>query len=306
MRDAPKTGSYTPNPVGPVFLTTHSSTRSRLNAGGTYFRSVEYGQAANLIQVAAIEDTSVSEAICVVLHTVLAAESVIGTGITPELTLFKLAIDWFAQVKIAFDVATSSWRATLQGIRWQVAPGPAPYPDQDLGPVKDGLFSAAGVTFKITGLASWPTSATVVLRPRTHRFTLVPLAYTDPATSVVSTGYDIEALRGALNGDATCYVTMPTRGTAGDPLHVPPIGATTGSDAQDGGMDAPVLTPFDFTNLTGGDGLPAAPVGLNTGPYRVLVHLNYSELADGSMGLLNEVFEWAGDSAVVGTWVRYA
>ena len=271
--NTPKTGSFKPTPVGPVILKTRSAVRARLRAGGTYFRSKERGELQNLIKIAAFEDTSIPEAALIVQHTQLKpSEQLFPSGVSPELELLKADLAFNEKIVIAYDTVTSQWRAAKQGIRWQVAPGPEPFPAVDLGQVRDGAFSAGGVTFRLSGLASWPTGATVELRPRTHRYTLVALSVTDPATSVATTGYDIEALRGALGGDD--WVSMPARGTKGDATAVPPTLPTTGSDAQDKDADEPVLTPFAFKNLSGGDGLPSAPVGLNTGPDRVLIHLN--------------------------------
>ena len=298
----PNLSLYKPNPVGAVRLTTRSSTRARLTLGGTYFRSKEWGELANQLKIGVFVDGP--EGIAVVLNPMLKpAEMISVAGMAPiDLVLYKLAIDWFEEVRLKWS--GTEWRAEKQGIRWQIAPGPA-LPIVDLGPVADGLFSSGGVSFKITGLAGWPTGAVVYLRPRTHRYTLVPLSVTDPNTMLVTTGWDIGALRATLNADGLCWITMPARGSAGDP-GPPPTPPTSGSDVQDEGVDATFLTAFDMTNMQGGNGLPASPVGLNTGPDRVMVHLNYNEQEDGSMSEFNQVFEWVGDTATIGAWGRYS
>lgn len=294
----PSLSEYKPAAVGPVKLATRSATRSRLTTGGTYFRSKARGEQENLIRIGAFEDGA--EGVLVVHNTnIKPAEQISATGVSPELQIFKLDLAWNEELRFAWNGST--WRAAKHGIRWQIAPGGPPFGPTDLGLVKDGLLNFGFAILKLTGVGSWPTGATVVLRPRTYRFTLVPLSVTDPTTSVVSTGWDIDALRGALNG-STAWVTMPGRGTAGGDSGPP----TPGTDVQDTGVDAPVLTVFPMKNLTGGDGLPSTPAGINTGPARVLVHLNYSELENGSMGEFNQVFEWVGESATIGAWERYA
>lgn len=301
----PNLSKYKPNPIGAVKLSTRSSTRSRLTAGGTYFRSKERGELQNLLRVGAFEDGP--EGILVVHNTQLKPdEQIFPTGVSPDIELFKLDLEWNEELRIAWDPVNEVWRAAKHGISWQIAPGGPPFGPDDLGPIKDGLLNFGFAILKLTGLASWPTGATLVLRPRTYRFTLVALSVTDPVTSVVSTGWDIEALRATLNGLAPVWISMPGRGTAGDASAIPPTLPIAGTDVQDTGTDAPVLAVFTMRNLSGGDGLPSTPVGLNTGPDRVLVHLNYSEKDDGSMGELNQVFEWVGESATIGAWERYS
>lgn len=298
----PKQGSYIPNPVGPVKLITRSATRARLYAAGTFFRSYERGQQANLIKIGVIEDTNGTltindEAICVVHHTQLKPDEQIFPSGSANIQLLKLSIDWNQEIRIWFNGV--EWRCERTGIRWQIAPGPVPTP-VDLGTVKDGLFSVSNVSFRVTNLASWPTGAEVYLRPRTRRYTLVTHVVTDPDTMTSTTGWDPNALRATLNSDPTGFVRMPVRGVGTTP-------PTTGAeDRQDEGVDGPFIVPTPMTSMSGGDGLPAAPVGWNTGPDRVLIHLNYAERDDGSMGELNQIFEWVGDTAALGSWQRYS
>jgi len=309
----PNLSKYRPHPVGPVKLQTRSSTKARLYAGGTYFRSKERGEVQNLIRVGILEDgvSPNKEGVCFVHNTTLKPdEQITASGVTPLIELYKLSLTENEQVTIAHT--TTGWRATKTGIRWQIAPGPAPFPPVDLGPVQDGLFAVADVAFKLTGLSSWPTTAVVVLSPRTRRYTLVVHSVTDPNSTQSTTqlsGWDPDALRQAVNADMTCWIRLPVRGTpatAPEPGGGGSTSAIHGEDMQDEGVDANFLTAFAMTNLSGGNGLPVAPVGLNTGPDRVMVHLNYSEKDDGSMGELNQVFEWVGDTATIGSWQRYA
>jgi hypothetical protein len=280
-----------------VKLTSRSATRSRLYVAGTFFRSIERGEQANLIKIAVVEDGA--EGTCVVHHTRLKPdEQIFATGMeVPTLALLKLTIDWNQELRIKFN--GTEWRAELTGIRWQIAAGPTP-PAVDLGQVHDGLFSAGNISFKVTGIGGWPTGAVVYLRPRTRRYPLVSHVVTDQITMQSTIGWDPGALRAALNADTTGFVYMPARGSA---LIAPTSG---GEDAQDTGVDDDILSALAPTNMGGGDGLPSTPVGLNTGPDRVMIHLNYSEKDDGSMGVLNQVFEWVGDTASIGSWQRYS
>ena len=77
------------------------------------------------------------------------------------------------------------------------------------------------------------------------------------------------------------------------------------SDAQDSRIDDPTLHAFNDTYLGGGDGLPEYPVE-STGPTRALVHINYGERPDGTLGDINIVYEWVGVSQTVGEWKRYS
>lgn len=305
----PKTYAFVPKPVGPVKLVTRSSRRSRLWIGGTFFRSHERGEAANLIQISCIEDlTNVGapEGVLVVHHTVLKAEeSVSAENMTlPQVDLFEMNLLWDEEIRVTKE--NGRLVARKYGIRWQIAGGETLL--ADLGQViPNRLKAGAGVAFKVDLTAdAWPTNGVLYLRPRTHRYTLVTISVTDPDTSMTTTGWDIEALRATLNGSDT-WVRMPVRpvggGSEGGGPVTPPTG---GEDAMDDQTDAQFLTAFVTTNMTGGDGLPATPVGLNTGPDRVLVHLNYAEKDDGSLGELNQVFEWVGDTATSGSWQRYS
>jgi hypothetical protein len=303
----PKTWAYTPKGTGAVKLVTRSSRRSRLWIGGTFFRSHERGEAANAIQITCVEDlTNVAspEGLLVVHHTVLKPdEQVFVSNMSmPQVDLFDLNLLWDEEIRV--QKVGTALVARKYGIRWQIAGGEELR--ADLGAVtQNRLVTAPGVAFKVDApVATWPTNGVLYLRPRTHRYTLVTLSVTDPDTAQVSTGWDIGALRTTLNGSDT-WVRMPVRpaggGTegGGGPL-------TGGEDAMDDQTDATFLTAFSTTNMTGGDGLPKTPVGLNTGPDRVLVHLNYAEKDDGSLGELNQVFEWQGDTATIGSWQRYA
>lgn len=307
--NVPKNYAFTPTPVGPVKLTTRSSTRSRLVAGGTYFRSKEYGEQANLIKLTVVEDLTLvpREGLWIEQHTVFKADEMVAVAnmAMPTHELFDLTLAWNEELRIR--KVGDSVVCEKYGIRWQTTgPLPAETLLAEYGPLVPGrLLNVPGVvSVKVQFVAAdWPASGIFYLRPRTHRLTLVPLDVTDPETMLVTTGWDIGVLRATLNGTASAWTKMPIRGTS---TGEPPGPPTAGEDVQDEGTDDEFLTTFGPTAMAGGDGLPLFPVGLNTGPDRVLVHLNYAEKEDGSMGELNQVFEWVGESARIGSWQRYS
>lgn len=300
MRDTPITGKFRPTPIGGVRLVTRSSTRSRLHAGGTFFRSKDRGEQANLIKIGVFEETvdDVKEGMLVVHNTALKLDENFSTEeiSVQNLELYRLQLAWDKQIELSHN--GTEWRAELQGISRRIAP--TVISRQDLGAVRNGILSQPEFAFKIMNLGTWPTTGTVLLKPRLRRYALESTSATDPLTMLSTTGWSISDLRVSLNGDDTCWVTMPGRAVS----IIPPF--TGAEDKQDSGTDAPVLSAFPMTSMSGGDGLPITPVGFNTGPERVLVHLNYAENDDGSMGVLNQVFEWQGDSATIGAWQRYS
>lgn len=238
------------------------------------------------------------EGVLVVHHTVIKPDEMIFVdGMTmPQIELVDLKLRWNEEIRVQFE--NGSLVAKIYGIRWQIAPGNDVLL-QDLGVVSNRVFVIPGVVTVKINTVDWPQNGTLYLRPRVHRYHLVLTGSTGPDQMTSHTGWNISDLRAALNGTDT-WITMPRR----------PTSTGTGTHGNDDGMDtesdAPFLSAFDPTNMRGGDGLPAAPIGLNTGPDRVLVHLNYSELDNGTLGELNQIFEWVGDSSTIGSWQRYA
>jgi hypothetical protein len=292
-----KAYSYVPKVSGPVQLVTRSSRRARLTAGGTYFRSKEYGESANLIRVQVIENTS-PEGALVVQHGALKPDEMIawtGSNAGVEVELFENNLEWNQELRVTIEGSTTV--ANLYGIRWQIAGG------EDfisaVGPVVSGIFSGAGVVMKLK-FTTWPAGGVLTIRARVKKIPLTRITVTtDTGTE---DGWAIPALRTAVNSDSNQWIYMPTRSGPVEPPALP----AAGEDAQDTGTDAKFLTAFSLTNLAGGDGLPTSPAGLNTGPDRTLVHLNYAEKEDGSLGELNVVHEWVGDSQLIGSWQRYS
>lgn len=295
-----KSYAFTPPGNGPVLLVSRTARRARLHAGGTFFRSVRRGQDANKLVLRVVEELVPSPQGRLVVHdtSISPALSVTSSGgITAnQVQLFNLSLAWDQEIRI--ELQGGSPRAGLYGISWQIGGGETLL--QDLGNVALNKVSTYQelASFKLL-ITSWPPGATIVLRPVVQLFPLTWISITDPELGTLS-GWDIPPLRTLVNSTSDALITMPIR-AGGDPMVIIP-----GADAQDTGDDAMFLTAFGPTPLAGGDGLPPSPAGLNTGPDRTLVHLNYSELDNGLLGVLNHVYEWVGDSASVGSWQRYS
>lgn len=261
--------TYTPNPVGAVQMQSRSSSRARLSAGNAFFRSREIGEAANLIKIACIEKDGAGE---LVVHNtkINSALQVSATGMgAPKLVLKELNIAYNEEIVIEHD-----------GARWAC----------QYGQVGNGAFNTPMVSFIVKEIETWPHTARIVIRPHVLRYHLEPLSYTDPITAVETIGWDSGALRATLASDAAGLIDAPARGT--DP-----------QDAADA-IDT-VMVKFDMKNMSGGNGLPLNPAGLNTGPFVTLIHLNYGEQPNGSLAEMNQVYKWSGESSTEGQWVTY-
>jgi len=300
----PKLYSYKPAPVGPIKLQTRSATRARLTAGGTFFRSRELGQSANQIKVAVLEDFSDvlnPMGVFITHHTGLMPPELFSSGMNvPEIVVYDFKLPHDQEVRIERDT-DGVLGAVITGIRWQIA-GDIGILVKNLGTVVLGkLFSAPGLAFKISS-TEWSENGVLVLKPRVRRYPLVLTSSTDPTSMMSAMGGSIDALRDTVNQEDP-WIIMPGRVKA-----VPDtvVDTTMNADKFDDGADAVMLTAFEPMNLSGGDGLPSDPGSINTGPERSLIHLNYAELDDGSLGTLNQVFEWVGSSATAGSWKRYS
>ena len=289
-----KNYAFIPAPVGAVRLFTRASTRARLT-NETYYRSKEWGVQANQVMLTIVEDLThplIPEGLLVTQHTVLnPVEMTAATGMSlPAVSIYSMNMNWDEEIRVTSENGVLV--AKLYGIRWQIGGGETLL--ATLGQViKNRIFNCQQASFKLSaGPSDFPTGAIFYLRPRTRRYHLVSTSVTDPITMISTTGWDIGALRVAVNTDVDAWITMPERGT--------------GDDIQDTGTDAMNAIAFTMTPLKGGDGLPVSPAGLNTGPDRALMHLNYSEQQNGSFGVLNQVFEWVGETSSLGSWQRYS
>jgi hypothetical protein len=286
----PKSYSFLPVPIGEVKLVTRSSRRSRAWIGGTYFRSIERGESANQIRIGVLE--SGSEGIFIAHHTGLKGNvQVFGpTDLKSNFELMDLNLEWNEVIRIS-KIGDGSLSVDRYQIRWESGNGETLL--NHLGTITPGrVFVAPGrMTAKLEAGTNWSPGQVLEIRPNTHRVTLASRSVPGSEGSMAIQGWDISALRASINSDQNSYVYMPERGSI---------------DPQDTKTDDEILTAFPMTNMSGGDGLPLAPVGFNTGPERVLVHLNYAELDNGTLGEFNQVFEWVGSSSTQGSWQKYS
>lgn len=281
--------SYRPVVTGEPEIRPRSNRRARLFAGGTYFRARDPGAAGNNISVQLVEwDSGGPQGRLVVTnHGTKYDENVIGPA---SVDLLVQDLPWDKRVII--DQLTTSPRASVYSIRSQISF--APVLEEVLGPFAfSTLFNMGSqLAVKLTPkTAEFTPSATITIKPRVRVYELVwtvnSTTPTDGSAPVSAAGWDPAALRAAIAEDP--WIQMPARKT----------------DLQDGGEDPLVLSAFPDTKLTGGDGLPETPLGINTGPFKSLVLINYGENPDGGLSEVNQMYEWVGQSATVGEWKKY-
>lgn len=310
-----KAYTFMPTPIGSIKIQTRSAIRSRLYAGGTYFRSVELGQSQNLITLSVLEEVEtngtklgvfvIENAIPLISEVIFTSgfSDAVNASAKSAVRLFNLQLKFNEEITITKNV-NGLLSASFRGIRWQIAGAELFNINLGVIPVDKVFVHPAVVAFSISSsiINDWPAGASIVLRPRITQYTLRTATVTDPITMQSSIGWDIDALRASVNADNK-WISMPARAKA-DPSM--PSTPASNSDITDLGSDSTFLTAFERIAMIGGDGLPAAPTGFNAGPDRSLIHLNYSELENGSTGVLNHLYEWAGSTVTEGSWQRYS
>lgn len=288
---------YRPVNAGSPQLATRSARRSRLVAGGTYFRSKETGVLMNQLTVQVVEFTDLGglKAKCVISNrTPLVNECVTGPISTEYLDTLTLNWNEYYTIQpITLTTAHARRAAKLLDSGGEVI---TLLPDVNL----TGLFYEKGkLAVKLGGLTG--LMADIVIQPRFRVYNLLPKTATDPVSGSTVTGWDIDDLRQQINASDPWVEMMersgadPTTGLAPEPAF----------DVQDDGVDDLVLTAFDEQYLMGGDGLPLVPSATETGPTRSMIHLNYGELYDGSLGVVNTIYEWSGSGVSDGNWSAY-
>jgi hypothetical protein len=286
----------------PVVLRSCSTRRARLTAGGTYFRAREPGLQGNHISVEVIQVSEPTigggEAYCVIVnHNLDFKENVLGL-IRPE--LLNLNDTTYQDLWIIDELDTPTPRTHYYSISCEIRnamrlglPYTLPTPTSIDGFRLSKLFRAPKISLKTAQItAPIPPSTTIFVTPRVRIYPLLAVSKTAEPTELgpgeTTVGWDIEELRAQINSNDP-WIEMPSRGT----------------DSQDDKEDDDFLMPFVRTFLSGGDGLPANPNAETTGPFRSIVHVNYGERPDGSLGELNTIYEWVGDTSLVGKWVAY-
>jgi len=282
------TYDYRPTVSGVPRIKTRSAFRSRLFAGGTYFRSKEVGANWNNLDLIC---ESIDDGAYLVVHNknVLLKEMLVGN-------VNVLSLDFKLQWNEIFRVekVNDEWRARIYSISIKIAPGETL--KEDLGSFEfDGLFVRPGkIAIKSQLVQQASELVAFELRPRIEVFELLEKVVTvesngnaGTTTSETFSGWDIDDLRSKASDSK--WIEMPIRG----------------SDPQDNGEDDVVFALFQQSSMRGGDGLPENPIGLETGPIRSLIFINYAEEASGKVGVRNTIYEWVGSSNILGEWKPY-
>jgi len=266
------------------------------------------GQLGNALSVQVIEYADTAEAVCVITNYSIKSDEMTTGPVTVEFFDMQLK----SNERIEIDRLDTIPRARNYSISFKIAPAVETF--VELGTwTPSRLFAPPGkLAALITPTAPVFTPADkITMTPRKRVYRLVAKTATplpDPVTGVAGpavTGWDIDDLRAQVNAsDPWVEMIERTPGTV-DPAGGPPVVLGPLNDAQDRLQDALVLTPFAEKLLSGGDGLPNTPIGESTGPSRSIVHVNYGEAYDGTLDELNVVYEWAGNSALEGSWVSY-
>lgn len=299
-----------------------SSRRSRLFAGGTYFRASDPGLPGNNISVQIIEvqaptTVGTGEAYCVFTNQNLEfSQNVIGKA-EPKILDIK---GTYQDLWIIRDLNTTNPRTHYYSIslrirndvlsgNYSTLPAPTLVSDFSFGKLfshkgklsvllqkKTELFTAEDIVIITPRIKMYPLSA--VLAPQPAEIPGEPVV---PDNRV---SWSPAALRASVSASGTWVQMMERSGTV-SVNGMPPEPNPNPFDAQDDGVDDVFLIPFGPLNLANGDGLPASPNTERTGPSRALVHVNYGELLNGTLGEHNTVYEWVGDTASAGSWKAY-
>lgn len=302
-------------PVVPktAHLRTCSSRRGRLWEGGTYFRSRDTGLRTNNISIEVTESAPNVDGYCVVTNVnIKNTENVVG-----NVNVDLLDLNGTYQDLWIIDQLDTTPRVRYYSISCQIRfliqsslPYTLPAPTELGNFAFDKLFTHSGkLSVKMSKKTPGFTSADRIFitpRVRIHPLSLITKDIgTEPSTPEFVTGWDIDALRSSMNA-TNPWVEMVER-TFSSPSTPggPPVENPDPADVQDDGGDSDFLSPFYTTRLASGDGLPGNPNSEKAGPERSIVHLNYSELQNGSLGVHNVVYEWVGDNAISGAWQPY-
>lgn len=265
--NVPKNYLYKPTQVGPVKIQTRSSTRAKLTQGDCTFIARETGQSGNFIRLSIIKELGVFY--FVQEHTQFLASAQVN--IPGNIEVFSLNLNQDEVIKIRrvngeLTVVLVNGTETVLGKC-----------------ILRKLFSTEKLSFKLL-----QDNQEIVLSPRVHRTTLETSETLNEDGSTSAQVIVSESLGASLQADSLSFVKMLPVVSSPEP----------GNNTN--------LTEFPGTFMLGGDGLPVSPVGMNQGPERTLILLNYGELETGVLGVLNEMYEWVGESSTKGEWKRYS
>jgi hypothetical protein len=118
---------------------------------------------------------------------------------------------------------------------------------------------------------------------------------TTPPTDASSvSGWDPAALRASFNDPD--LEMLPRSGTPAQTDPTIPVVPVPIVDVQDTGVDDQFLSAFDTTYLSGGNGLPGAPLTASSGLEGTMIHTNFEEQHDGSMTGGYFLYEWVNNA----------
>ena len=295
--NVPKDYLFTPISSGETRIITRSARRSRLWVGGTFFRSVDLGEYTNAIRISLDENRDAQVGSLIVHNTAIVSSKMYFDSGDTQVEIFDNQLDWFEEIRI-FGQGSAITSVAFISISRHLSVGEV---IGVYGPFKLGdVIRTPKLVFRLTG-SGLTTSPVIRPQYKNYPLTWITVDIGEEGVPEMVSGWSIDQLRLSVNADQDDpLVTMPARPS--DP--VPP--EPDGEDVQDFENDAPLLSSFPPKFMENGEGLPAYPTDIVTGPDRALVHLNYAEDLKGSLSVINQILEWSGSSATSGSWTRYS
>ena len=275
------TYKYRANKTGLPTITTYCITRARL-FNTSYFRAKEPGFEGNYISVCTEPETS---KFIVTNRKALPSENISNNLIVMDL-LDVRGMTYLDYVEVVFGqtgvIVSHYKKPNFDGAGNLVSRNTYKLQNTIQLPV---------VTFKINAMKSaFQVGDMFTISPRVQSYNLTE------STMLVEeyyvNGWDIPLLRSAVNARSRedGWIEMKPRG----------------SDKQDmeRATTETVLSDFPDMFLTGGSGLPEYPMGENTGTIRSVLLVTYGERDNGTMGEVGIMYEWEGENANLGRWVK--
>lgn len=260
--------------------------RARL-FNSTYFRAKEPGIAGNKISIAAFP-TGNAGLLVVTNHNTINEESVVSdekiefTMLSTDQLVYSDLITVTVESGNKLNIKT--YTRTFTGVNTATT-------ILQTESVFDARYVVSVGTkcmFKLAGTHEVGTAFTI--QPRLQIHPLKKITVTDPKTPVSYSGWDPQSVRQLVQQRAAVdgWIEMMPRGF----------------DIRDTTLGEPeyVFESFPDTYLTSGGGFSPTPSNEVTGPTRSIVHVNYSERYDGSLGTANRMYEWAGSDSTNGYW----
>ncbi|AVH85355.1 hypothetical protein RsoM2USA_427 [Ralstonia phage RsoM2USA] len=270
------------------------SFRSRLEIGGTFFRSKAIGTEANKISVTC---TVSGTTFTLLVQSTISVKNVTYTGTATKYGVNVVAPD----TSVPQDVTLSFSSATSFSMTGSVSGTTGPFQ------VGSAARIAGCIVTVIPGSSPFSSGDKIkfsVVKPR-ETYSADQSGAIDPITGAFVGTSAIPAIRAAVNAQSS-LIEMPERGYD----YVDLVGTDSGS-GRTVGRSGPLLTPegalsvFPQTLLYGASGPPSNPSGIQTGPERTLIHLNRTENDQGALVSIGKVLEFVGSSVYNGFFQEY-